>query len=326
MSPATLGPSGRDFPRTTTIDISQTLRRAARVLGPLRLLLAALVPLVALLAPTAGALGIAGVTVDVEAAVGPVEVAARVEPVALETTGLAAPLTLHAPPLPRASVSPPALGPPAELVPPSPVTLDPRVPAAVGASGAVAAPQVAAASGAALLWLILERFGLGRALAAMYFRVQPGELLEHERRERVVTLVRERPGIGPSEIAQDLGTGWGVTSYHLDRLERAGLVASQRVGNHRCYFLPGAVPRDQQKTVGLFRADTTRRVAQLVVERPGIPQSQLVKELGLSASAASKQLSKLESASLLRREPGEGGLRLYPEPALPAVLAPAMAT
>lgn len=297
------------------------------MLGPLRFHLAALVPLLALLAPTAGALGLAGVSVDVGASAGPVEVAARAEPAALEPTALAQPLAVvvAAPILPRASVAPPALGPPAALVPPSPVTLDPRVPAAVGASGAVAAPQVAAASGAALLWLILERFGLGRALAAMYFRVQPGELLENERRERVITLVRERPGIGPSEIAQDLGTGWGVTSYHLDRLERAGLVASQRVGNHRCYFLPGAVPRDQQRSVGLFRADTTRRVAQLVVERPGIPQSELVKTLGLSASAASKQLSKLEGASLLRREPGDGGLRLYPEPTLAGVLAPGIA-
>ena len=193
--------------------------------------------------------------------------------------------------------------------------------AASAPAGSAPAPSAAATvGGLALAWLLLEKLGAARALVALYFRVQPGELLEHERRERVLTLVRERPGIGPSEIAQDLGTAWGVTSYHLDRLERAGLVASQRVGHHRCYFLPGAVPREQQRTVGLFRADTTRRVAELVARRPGIGQSQLCSELGLSASAASKQLARLVATGLVRREGDRSGMRLYPEPSLVAAV------
>jgi DNA-binding IclR family transcriptional regulator len=76
------------------------------------------------------------------------------------------------------------------------------------------------------------------------------------------------------------------------------------------------VPREAQKQVGMFRADTTRRVAKLVSEQPGIAQSQLCQTLGLSASAASKQLSRLEAASLVRREPEAGTLRLYPGVAL----------
>ena len=187
--------------------------------------------------------------------------------------------------------------------------------------------QAAAAGGAAIL--LAERAGLGRlaamALAALYSRLRPSQLLDHERRDRVVQLVRERPGIGPSEIAAALGTGWGVTTYHLDRLERAGLVTSQRVGQHRCYFLPGAVPRDAQGSVGLFRVDTTRRVAQLVRERPGIAQRDLAATLGLSASATSKQVSRLEAAALVRRESDGDGLRLYPEPSLSGALAPASA-
>lgn len=198
--------------------------------------------------------------------------------------------------------------------------------AAAGGDDAASEPApgaptaTAALGGFALFWLVFEKLGLARALVALYFRVQPGELLEHERRERVITLVRDRPGIGPSDIAHELGTGWGVTSYHLDRLERAGLVASQRVGHHRCYFLPGAVPREQQRTVGLFRADTTRRIAQLVAKCPGIAQSQLCQELGLSASAASKQLSRLEAASLVRREANGGALRLFPTATLSAAV------
>lgn len=188
-----------------------------------------------------------------------------------------------------------------------------------------ATDPVATVAGTVLLWIILEKLGaaraIGAAFAALYFRVQPNELMENARRERVVGLIRARPGIGPTEIADALGTGWGVVSYHLDRLERAGFITSQRVGHHRCYFLPGAVPRDEQRTRGMFRVETTRRIAVLVTEKPGLTQSELCGQLGLSASAASKQLSRLEAASLVRREAGNGGTRVYPAPTLATVLA-----
>ena len=201
----------------------------------------------------------------------------------------------------------------------------------MGSDRAAAPPappvEVQAAAATGLLWLLLERLGLGRALAGglavLYSRLSPNELLDNERRERVLQLVRERPGIGPRDIGQATGMNWGVLSYHLDRLERAGLVSSQRVGQHRCYFLPGAVPRDAQEKVGVVRADTTRRVAQLVRERPGIPQRELAAALGLSASATSKQVSRLEAAALVRRETAGDGLRLYPQAALDVALAPA---
>lgn len=164
-------------------------------------------------------------------------------------------------------------------------------------------------------------FGFLHLLAALYSRFAPNELLEHERRERVIGLVRARPGIGPTDIGAALGASWGVTIYHLDRLEKAGLVTSQRVGHHRCYFLPGALPRDDQRKVGMFRVDTTRRVATLVAEKPGLTQTQIANALGLSASAMSKQVKHLEAAGMLRRESVGSALGLFPQPALASVLA-----
>lgn len=294
------------------------------------ILLAATLPLA--LCATAGASGIA----SLDAGVGALGIAAEVP------GALAAPdVALDAPSLPRSpflAPSLPSLDVPLEItartphaaIASFPLAPEPRTSLADDDAPAPAAPPVAVQTAAAtgMLWLLVERLGLGRALgaafAALYFRVQPNELLDHERRERVVQLVRERPGIGPSDVANALGTGWGVTSYHLDRLERAGLVTSQRVGQHRCYFLPGAVPRDQQRTVGLFRGDTTRRLAEHVRAKPGLTQSQICAELGLSASAASKQISRLEAAALVRREARDGAQRVYPLPTLSGALAPSV--
>lgn len=163
-------------------------------------------------------------------------------------------------------------------------------------------------------------FGFFHLLAALYSRFAPSELLDHERRGRVLALIRERPGIGPTDIGQALGTSWGVTVYHLERLEKGGLLTSQRVGHHRCYFLPGMVPRDEQRNVGMFRGDTTRRVAALVAEKPGLTQSQVASELGLSASAMSKQVSRLEAAGMLRREAVGTAFGLFPQPGLMSAL------
>lgn len=285
----------------------------------LLLTLAALV--VALAAPAAAALGIpASARVDASVADLPVVVATPDEvafpsaPLAELGAGLppALPLDASVPALPTpAFASEPAAtqGSERTLVPPAPPA------------------EVQAVAASALVWVVLEKLGLGRALAGafalLYSRLAPNELLDHGRRERVVALVRARPGIGPQEIGQTLGMNWGVTSYHLDRLETAGLLVSQRVGQHRCYFVPGAIPRDAQAKVGLFRGDTTRRVAQLVREKPGIGQSELAAALGLSASATSKQLTRLEKEALVRREASGNGMRLYPQPALDGALAPA---
>lgn len=236
-----------------------------------------------------------------------------------------------------AAVAPRALSPVVSILAPLPEVdapfSPPDAPSTMGDARASeppappAAVQAAAATG--ILYLILERLGLGRAVAGagalLYSRLAPNELLDHGRRERVVSLVRERPGIGPQEIGQALGMNWGVTSYHLDRLEGAGLLTSQRVGKARCYFVPGAMPREAQAQVGLFRGDTTRRVAQLVREKPGIGQSELAAALGLSASATSKQLSRLETAALVRREASGNGMRLFPQPGLDTALAPTLA-
>lgn len=276
--------------------------------------------LTALAVPTAAALGLP-VTAGADVRVGDVSVV--LEPPAeiaipavaldgIDLSGLVPVLSTEAPipmdVLPTTAAAPAATtGSAASILPPAPPA------------------EVQAVAASALVWILLEKLGLGRAavgaIALLYSRLAPNELLDHDRRERVVALVRSRPGVGPQEIGQTLGMNWGVTSYHLDRLEGAGLLVSQRIGQHRCYFVPGAMPRDAQAQVGLFRGDTTRRVAQLVREKPGIGQSELAAALGLSASATSKQVSRLETAELVRREASGNGMRLFPQPALEALPA-----
>jgi DNA-binding MarR family transcriptional regulator len=259
--------------------------------------------LLSLCAPLAAALSVGSVSVDADVPVElPAATDARLEASALPAATL--PLPSFVAPLPLPTLPLPAPAP----IPSLPVGID-LTPAPV--MPPVAAPPMlppeeqavaTAAAGSGLLAL----------LAALYSRLAPNQLLDHERRDRILAIVRAQPGIGPQDVGAKLGTSWGVTQYHLDKLEKGGLLTSQRKGHHRCYFVPGAVPREQQGTVALFRVDTTRRVAELIAQKPGLTQTQLCAELGISASAMSKQVARLEGAGVLRREAADGPAKLFP--------------
>jgi DNA-binding MarR family transcriptional regulator len=182
-----------------------------------------------------------------------------------------------------------------------------------------AAPPALAAAGMLALFQALGGCRLlGVGAIALYSRLTKSDLLDNSHRDAVYKLIQQTPGIGMTELAQASGVGWGTAVYHLDRLERAGFVTSERAGLHRCYFPVGAVARDARKGIGALKADTTRSIAEFLVARPGATQTELCEALGMSASAASKQVTKLEAAGLVRREREWKSVRLVPQ----EVLAP----
>jgi predicted transcriptional regulator len=137
----------------------------------------------------------------------------------------------------------------------------------------------------------------------------------------VFQLVKDTPGLGVTEIMRCAGIGWGTTVYHLDRLERAGMVASERAGLQRCFFPVGTTPREARRGLGALKADTTRGLASALLSQPGATQSELCDATGLSASALSKQVTKLETAGLVRRERDHKTVRLWPEPTLSGLVS-----
>lgn len=185
-----------------------------------------------------------------------------------------------------------------------------------------AAPEVVATAGLLALFQALGVWRvLGIGLIGLYSRLTKSDLLDNAHRDRVYKLIQETPGLGLSEVSQRTGLGWGTTVYHLDRLERAGFVAAERGGLHKCYFPVGTLRPEARKGMGALKADTTRSIAAYLVAKPGATQSELCADLGLSPSAASKQVSKLEEAGLVRREREWKTVRLIPSETLPTLLA-----
>lgn len=271
------------------------------------LLLAAVIGLALLAGATPAAVSLPPADLSPAQALGPVPELAAPE--------LPAP-DLPAPDLPAA---------PALPTPPSPLAAEPimmpRNPMRPGIpfeTPNITLPPVTPATATAVGGAALALVGF-----ALYSRLARGQLLDHERRDGVYQLVRGEPGISLTDIASRTGLGWGTAVYHLERLEKAGFVTSEKNGARRCYFPIGEVPRDARPHLGALQQEALRNVASFVHERPGATQTELADALGLTASAASKQITKLESVGLVRREREWKTVRLHPEPKLAELLVPA---
>lgn len=136
----------------------------------------------------------------------------------------------------------------------------------------------------------------------LYSRVQGEALLENPTRGQAHGLIEAHPGISIQGLRARLGVAWGTAVYHLERLERHGLVVSHRQGNHRRYFVAGSREAVARESLSVLHAVTARRLAQAVMARPGASQSDLCDVVGVRGPVASKYLRRLEHQRLVRSE------------------------
>lgn len=145
------------------------------------------------------------------------------------------------------------------------------------------------------------------------------DALEVVRRRDLYECVREDPGAHLREICRRCQMPLGTAVYHLDRLERVGLVVSRRDGRYRRYFVEHVFgPADKQMLCAL-RHPLPFRVATILLGSGSASQRELCLQLGISRSTASACVNELVLRGLVRCEPSrpEGRYRLV-DPALAA--------
>ncbi|GEM_PF-2638547 len=214
----------------------------------------------------------------------------------------------------------PAAPPPAAIAPQAEaVTLaPPPSPVSVGASLAAVA-AVGAAAPALFGWDRLRRFLLPLAL---YTRIAKERLLDHGSREKLLLAIRERPGLPVADLASGTGVPRNTATYHLRRLEREGLVVSQRSGRVRVWFLVGGdARRDEAPAYAALRHGVTRAIAMQVAAQPGVDQQALCARFGLAPSLAHWHVDRLLQTGLVRKERDGRHVRYYPTEGLPRVAA-----
>lgn len=91
----------------------------------------------------------------------------------------------------------------------------------------------------------------------------------------------------------------GALEYHLDQLERAGLVSVVHAENKR--FFPANVDAHDKRALALLRQESARRIVMKLMERPATTRGQLATDVELPPSTVTFYLSKLVASGLVER-------------------------
>jgi predicted transcriptional regulator len=125
------------------------------------------------------------------------------------------------------------------------------------------------------------------------------EELEIENQRRVYAFVLGNPGQHLRRISRDLGMQLGTLRYHLDQLERRGLVVSKDERNLRTYFAASKLSVRDQRMASLLQQKRFRDIIVTIMASPGATQSVMGEMLGLRTSTLSKYIMILEDRGVV---------------------------
>jgi DNA-binding transcriptional ArsR family regulator len=112
--------------------------------------------------------------------------------------------------------------------------------------------------------------------------------------------VERAPGAGAREAQRIAGTGWGETTYHLERLTIAGLIHRERGGAQDHYFA-SKVPLADRRLLGLCRSVSARHLMLALLEaKEEATVPELVARTGLSEGRISVHLRRLVETGVVR--------------------------
>lgn len=118
-------------------------------------------------------------------------------------------------------------------------------------------------------------------------------------RRRIYDTVRRAPGIGAREAQRATDTGWGETTYHLDRLTESGLIHRERSTYQDHYFVAD-VPLADRRLLGLTRSRSARTLLIALLDRGEATVPELTERTGLSEGRLSVHLRRLIGTEVIR--------------------------
>lgn len=121
-------------------------------------------------------------------------------------------------------------------------------------------------------------------------------------RADILACVTRVPGAHLRGIERMTGLPLGQVLYHLDRLERMGLVASAKDQGFRRFYPSRDIGRGEKKYLAALRHEVPRRIVLILLETPGLAHKDLQALLGVAGSTLSFHLERLLGSGVLVRE------------------------
>ncbi len=170
-----------------------------------------------------------------------------------------------------------------------------------GPSGTSPWPLLAAAA--------VGLLGSGAILASLlHTRLVREEALQRKVRLLMFEYVRDHPGASFSEVRHALGLENGVAAYHLQVLEKLGLVHSESHRRHRWYYPNGDVSLWRELPLSPLQAT----IVEAVRKEPGIGVRELSRRTGRRASSIGYNVKALARDGVILTNRENRKVRCFP--------------
>lgn len=149
----------------------------------------------------------------------------------------------------------------------------------------------------AVAYLFIRFFLLGSVARAR------SRLDKNDNRNKVLDFIVQHPGLTMSELSRDMGMNLGTVRYHLFILGlNHRIVENKADGKSIRYFTnSGSYSKDEQFIVSLVRREPVRKMIGLLLEKPGLSNGELAKELSMGESAVCRYTKELLNKGVIVR-------------------------
>ncbi len=128
--------------------------------------------------------------------------------------------------------------------------------------------------------------------------------------DSVLNFIQDNPGCYFRLIKKCLALSVGTVQYHLDRLERMGLITTSRQGLYKFYFPAGIFQDFDRQILQILMHERARDILLFIIEQKNPTQTEIVKKIGISAASISWHVQQLITSSVVE-ETRQGKFRRY---------------
>lgn len=127
-------------------------------------------------------------------------------------------------------------------------------------------------------------------------------VLNLEMRRKIYNYISENPGLHLREISRKIDVPKSTLKYHLNHLEKNGLILKSEEGYSR-YYIPNQVGRTEKKLIGLFKKDMPLLFAIVFLVRQCMSRMEFSKDVNIPPNTVNYYLKKFQKLGII--EPAE---------------------
>jgi predicted transcriptional regulator len=128
--------------------------------------------------------------------------------------------------------------------------------------------------------------------------------------DQILQFIRENPSCHLRKVRKDLGLAMGTVQYHLDKLEKAGKITTQKHGLHKYYFVVGTFEENEKQILEVLSNETARDILMFIVEKKYPSQTEISNHVGISSASVSWHIKRLLDSRIID-EIKEGKFKRY---------------